>query len=146
MSPFVNQQPFYPQTSLEKLPRTNSCALRQPHPYQRLPTHVLTSLTNPFYKSHAWPRFAAVPSFPPRQPGSLGLPLNFALWTWDFSCELSLWAVFSLTFGAVTWIRWAPSTDLTLPASPTSSHSLSLFLNSHSLPPGSELLCWNPRS
>jgi hypothetical protein len=38
MSPFINQQPFYPQALLEKLPRIasplnrNSCALRQPHP------------------------------------------------------------------------------------------------------------------
>jgi hypothetical protein len=32
----------------------------------------------------------------------LGLPLNFALWTWDFSCELSWRAAFFLTFGAKT--------------------------------------------
>jgi hypothetical protein len=42
MSPLINQWPFYPQTSLEKLPRTalllnrKSRSLRQPHPYQRL--------------------------------------------------------------------------------------------------------------
>jgi hypothetical protein len=42
MSPFINQWPFYPQTSLEKLPRTalpsnrKSHVIRQLHPYQRL--------------------------------------------------------------------------------------------------------------
>jgi hypothetical protein len=42
MLPFINQWPFYPQTSLEKLPRTalplnrKSRSLRQPHSYQRL--------------------------------------------------------------------------------------------------------------
>jgi hypothetical protein len=69
MSSFISQQPFYPQTSLEKLPRTAPplnkflCSKTAP-PLQETTAHVLTSLTSPFYKSHTWPRFAAVPSFP----------------------------------------------------------------------------------
>jgi hypothetical protein len=30
----------------------------------------------------------------------LGLPLNFAFWTWDFSHELSFWVAFFLTLSA----------------------------------------------
>jgi hypothetical protein len=83
MSIFVNWWPFYPQTSLEKLPRTAPSlteipTLRQAPPLPETTLHVLTSLTSPFYKSHAWPRICAVPSFP-RQPGSSSLPLNLAL-------------------------------------------------------------------
>jgi hypothetical protein len=57
LSPFINQQPFYPQTSLEKLPRTAP-------PLSETTKSALTSLTFLFYKSHAWPRFAAAPYFP----------------------------------------------------------------------------------
>jgi hypothetical protein len=57
---------------------------------------VLTSLPSPFYKSHCSPRLRAAPSFP--QPAwQFGPALNFPLWTWDFSHELSLRAAFFLT-------------------------------------------------
>jgi hypothetical protein len=52
-------------------------------------TTALTSLTSPFYKSYCSPRLGAASSLP-SQPGSLGLPLNFALWMRDFSREFSL--------------------------------------------------------
>jgi hypothetical protein len=70
-------------------PFCESAAKRQPHPLTEIPVsntapplpettlHALTSLTSLFYKSHAWPRVCAVPSFP-GQPGGLRLPLNFA--------------------------------------------------------------------
>jgi hypothetical protein len=69
MSPFVNRWPFYPQISLEKLPRIAPPLNKFPHsktapPRPETTTHVLTSLTSPFYKSHTWPRFTAAPSFP----------------------------------------------------------------------------------
>jgi hypothetical protein len=120
----------------------NSHAPRQAPPLLETPSHALTSLTSLFYKSHAWPRVWAAPSFP-SQPGSSGLPLNFDSWMWDFSHELSLWTAFFLTFwcqnlgfGVRSW-HW--------PCFPSLCHpiplSLSLSLNSYSLPPGSELLC-----
>jgi hypothetical protein len=102
MSPFINQWPFYPQASLEKLPRTapplnrNSHTLRQLHPYQRLLHMCWCPYPPPSIKATPGPDSLLHHLFP-SQPGSLGLPLNFALWTWDFSCELSLRAVFFLT-------------------------------------------------
>jgi hypothetical protein len=68
-SPFINRWPFYPQTSLEKLPRTALPLNKFPSsktapPLPETAAHARTSLPSPFYKSHAWSRFAAVPSFP----------------------------------------------------------------------------------
>jgi hypothetical protein len=68
----------------------NSLTPRQAPPLLETPTHALTSLTSLFYKSHTWPRVWAAPSFP-SQPGSSGLPLNFALgcetFLMSFLCE-----------------------------------------------------------
>jgi hypothetical protein len=63
MSPFLNWQSFYPQTSFEKLSSTNSLYSKIDPLLPETAAHALTALTSPFYKSHAWPRFAAVPSF-----------------------------------------------------------------------------------
>jgi hypothetical protein len=83
MLSLINRWPLYPQTSLKKLPRTalpltEIPASKTAPPLPETTTHVLTSLTPPFYKSHASPRVWAAPSFP-GQPGNLGLKLNFAL-------------------------------------------------------------------
>jgi hypothetical protein len=59
------------------LPFCGSAKMAAP-PLPETPAHALTSVTSPFYKSHASPRVWAAPSFP-GQPGSLSLPLNFAL-------------------------------------------------------------------
>jgi hypothetical protein len=57
----------------------------------------------------------------------LGLPLNFALWTWDFSHDLSLWAAFFLTFGVMTGIRLCSQHWPCFPSFPHPiPHSLSL--------------------
>jgi hypothetical protein len=105
MSPFINRRPFYPQTSLEKLPRTAPPLNKFPSsktapPLPETTLHALTSLTSPFYKSHVWPRIAPEPSSSTRAPQpawQFGPAINFALQTWDFSHKLSLWAAFFLT-------------------------------------------------
>jgi hypothetical protein len=65
-----------PPTTSPTLNR-NSHTPRQAPPHWRLP-HMLTSLTSLFYKSQAWPRVCAAPSFP-SQLGCLSLPWNLAL-------------------------------------------------------------------
>jgi hypothetical protein len=64
MSPFINQQPFYPQTSLEKTPKDKFLCSKTAPPLEETALQALVSLTFLFYKSHAWPRFAAVSSSP----------------------------------------------------------------------------------
>jgi hypothetical protein len=79
--------PFCESAKMAAPPLKNSRALRQPHPTRDY-CACANLLTLPFYKSHSSPRLGATLSFP-RPTGSLGLPLNFALWTWVFS-----WAFF----------------------------------------------------
>jgi hypothetical protein len=71
-------------------PFCESVAKMTAPPLPETTMHTLTSSSSIFYKSHAWPWVCAAPSFP-GQPGSLGLPLNFALgretFLLSFLCE-----------------------------------------------------------
>jgi hypothetical protein len=94
--------PFCESAKMAALPLNKFPHSKTASPLTETTASVLTSLPYPFYKSHCSPRLGVAPSSP-GQPGSLGLPLNFALWMRDFSCELSLRLAFFLTFGAKTW-------------------------------------------
>jgi hypothetical protein len=94
MSPFCESAKMA-ASPLNKFP----CSKTAP-PLPETTAPVLTSLPSPFYKSHCSPRLWAVPSLP-SQPGSLGLPLNFALWTWVFSWAFFESSVFPNSFGAL---------------------------------------------